>query len=1190
MKKALLFMFLVLMGAMWSSVDARWVIGDRKTADEIKVGDTIVIEQSSRTTYLGYYIQATNSDAGVEVLSGTGVDDAAMIVVEEGPADLRTGEPTVLLRLLATDMYIGTTYWTGGGCGVVADPANAGNFLILSCAEDIPWSTTVAWAETTTLRPGMEGMDEISNWRTNTNTGGRGSDENSVGFAYSTSETTTNYLGFWYSTEPDLIIWQYTDTNQWNVYEATYEKEPKDDLATIIDQYTSNTDVEFIAGTDPGYYDAEKVDAYNQTLEEALVISVTEGLSDDEYQAAIDKLKAAYNDAYNSKVPITDGYYFIVNGFSQFLDNFGVEKAAYIDASVPSLKYKTFDSENIDFVFKLTKSEEENEFFVQSYANDLYVGKGTVWYNSPPAITEDPEEPQNIRSRYTGLWFWSSSTYQRTSYTPFASHTPTASDSQGTLTTWGLWDDIATTVSHSNLWYFRAITAEQMAAFANKKVQTERDAELTEKVQEAKDLYAKLFNLIPDYDKPLITRASGGYDVTPDADNQITFSTIRHQGLAKSDMYAFLIDGDSSTYMQGSGYITIKLDEPKQYVTFVYDTRGGTDEQIQWGFEERPKVVSIYGRNSLEGDSLYGQPIFSNVDMSEIAPHTFNLGRPVNMIAYQVSLNYKGSTYFTLSEFQIYEANVDEATSQYYTTAGLSTVADAMNNLASAKLLIAKAGTSTEADIQELEQAISSVRALYADTTELIALIDKAQGLIDNVTVGENFGQVATEEAKTTLSNAIVSAREQGLKDNMTRDDVVNATNSLSAAITAFMAQIKSIEEGKWYFIISADDTDGSLINGKAIYASGFAESSALRAGKVVDGQPNYTYDPYSMWRFIKAGDGGYYVQNMGTGFYMPGGATSGTTAGQSYTRTISYTIDLNDNGSFYFQPNVNNSRGNVLGLTAPTEEAEYVNVTFMENAATAAWTFIEIDPEETGAIVISDYSYNVMDVMALPYNYSGVADFNEDCHVLGIKKMTYDEATDITTIDFYEKDSVAANEPAFLYFGNVANESEDFELILPFPTEVVDQLQPANGLYGMLHPEDIAEGIGYSSGKELIVAPEGGTGISAHTGAIDPKYYTGEVTGVATTLTLTVKGLKWPSAILGDVNGDGDVNSADVTAIYSYIETGEASGIELSVADVNGDGDVNSADATATYDIISGSATGGSPKYVAPDSEAKAE
>ncbi len=54
-----------------------------------------------------------------------------------------------------------------------------------------------------------------------------------------------------------------------------------------------------------------------------------------------------------------------------------------------------------------------------------------------------------------------------------------------------------------------------------------------------------------------------------------------------------------------------------------------------------------------------------------------------------------------------------------------------------------------------------------------------------------------------------------------------------------------------------------------------------------------------------------------------------------------------------------------------------------------------------------------------------------------------------------------------------------------------------------------------------------------------------------------------------GDVNHDGDVNSADVVAIYAYIIEGDASGYTKEAADVDGSGDVNSADVVAVYDII---------------------
>ena len=59
------------------------------------------------------------------------------------------------------------------------------------------------------------------------------------------------------------------------------------------------------------------------------------------------------------------------------------------------------------------------------------------------------------------------------------------------------------------------------------------------------------------------------------------------------------------------------------------------------------------------------------------------------------------------------------------------------------------------------------------------------------------------------------------------------------------------------------------------------------------------------------------------------------------------------------------------------------------------------------------------------------------------------------------------------------------------------------------------------------------------------------------------------PVSMLGDVNGDGFVTSADVTAIYDVMLGNDNQ--FASTADVNGDGYVTSADVTAVYDILLG-------------------
>ena len=100
MKKFLLFLALALTGAMWNSVDARWVLGEQKNASQIQVGDTIVLEFCTLESFLGRYLAGSK-------LTATGVlADENIYLVEEGPLDVRTGTPTILLKQRETNSYL----------------------------------------------------------------------------------------------------------------------------------------------------------------------------------------------------------------------------------------------------------------------------------------------------------------------------------------------------------------------------------------------------------------------------------------------------------------------------------------------------------------------------------------------------------------------------------------------------------------------------------------------------------------------------------------------------------------------------------------------------------------------------------------------------------------------------------------------------------------------------------------------------------------------------------------------------------------------------------------------------------------------------------------------------------------------------------------------------------------------------
>ena len=58
---------------------------------------------------------------------------------------------------------------------------------------------------------------------------------------------------------------------------------------------------------------------------------------------------------------------------------------------------------------------------------------------------------------------------------------------------------------------------------------------------------------------------------------------------------------------------------------------------------------------------------------------------------------------------------------------------------------------------------------------------------------------------------------------------------------------------------------------------------------------------------------------------------------------------------------------------------------------------------------------------------------------------------------------------------------------------------------------------------------------------------------------------------VIGDVDGNGRVTIADVTALIDYLLSGNSEGINPETADVDGDGQINVADVTALIDIILG-------------------
>ena len=59
------------------------------------------------------------------------------------------------------------------------------------------------------------------------------------------------------------------------------------------------------------------------------------------------------------------------------------------------------------------------------------------------------------------------------------------------------------------------------------------------------------------------------------------------------------------------------------------------------------------------------------------------------------------------------------------------------------------------------------------------------------------------------------------------------------------------------------------------------------------------------------------------------------------------------------------------------------------------------------------------------------------------------------------------------------------------------------------------------------------------------------------------------PSVKIGDVNNDGEVTIADVSALIDYLLSNDSTGLNMTAADVNGDTEVTIADVSALIDML---------------------
>ncbi len=666
---------------------------------------------------------------------------------------------------------------------------------------------------------------------------------------------------------------------------------------------------------------------------------------------------------------------------------------------------------------------------------------------------------------------------------------------------------------------------------------------------EAATVYGNLFYLSDD--AALIKEVNTKEDGTNQMWSNCTWTTID----SSNDNYSYnaefiedgynllgtLIDNDASTYWHSdpnsfnlnanAGYLQIDLKSDNVSTFKIKLDRRNDLYNGSYRHGVTPTGLVIYGTN----DATVGTDVNSDMaSWTEICtvsgipaqnstdfPFYSGLITPSQPYRYlRAKLLPRVNAYVTFAEFQVYggtqESDLyDKTTSQYYSITGMKEAADKMNTVLASVQQKLKDGSATVADGEELKSALEAVMALYQDRNGLEELVKKAETLIENTTTGDYFGQLEDETLLESLEEAANAAK---VTTNST-EEFNTLWSNLENGIEAVYDGIKSVEEGKWYYILSATSDDDSApanyygardeVKGAALYVLGtdkgedegsYNAGHQLRWGMDDIKGKDRAEDIDAIWRFVPVPDSlnlgkrVYYIQNMRTGLYV----------GNVCTTSNDYYLYQRFTPQPYKVEFIGSEQFNIIAMA---DKREGQRVSFGNNARQvrlddiasafnnrASFTFEEFDIEENPLIHMS-VENNSANIVTLPFEVTDFGSISENAaanvHAYGIHSQPSE-----TSIGLVEKNDIAAGEPFILVVGDTTQYVADttkVEVYFPAPTELVTEADTVNGLVGAMNGATLsAAGFGYFNNTGLFVTDSlKSVSISSHSGYINSNFIT---------------------------------------------------------------------------------------------------
>lgn len=938
------------------------------------------------------------------------------------------------------------------------------------------------------------------------------------------------------------------ERTSWSIWTA-HKNTPKDMVELLLDEI-AGTELNFTIGEGPGYYTQSIVDAWN-ALHTRAINSITQDLSDAEYEALYAELNDAFANIQTAVNPVVEGYYYIVSGLSAFAEQHDGQKMAMYGNTSTAPGWKAWKEADYAFLWKIAPKGEG--WSVKNVLYDAYMhGASATGLSQACSMAASTDRVITFTPIGEGKWNFKDN-YSGASY--HANGHGGGAGNGSNIVTWN------GGVESASAWELVPVTDQEYIQGAiNAHAQIVIKEKLSGLITEAGKLYDNLFVSTYDVTKPLITRADDSAELGDPA-NQFFYNRKEGSGEGR---YAALIDGIIESKKNDAGTAYTMYDENGDWAYFHGCWSGtiATDNAyknyskdfLQIDLSETPVQNFVY-RSVPRCDNTNGQPTQLGVYVTNDTTGFYNatdqwtrvatiyptvLGRmqwytspqvsldqPYKYVRFVIEATSNGVRYAVLAEFNMYEATTNEELSQYYYAAGMRDAADnlkAVNDRVSAAV---EAGTATEDMITELRAAIDAVKALYADPTELKALIAEAPDYIEKATVGENYGNIKTQETIDALTTAYAAASEFNLEGAVNKSALDVVTNNLKSAKNALLNDMVTPEAGKWYSINNMCTGEGkdAWINA-SIYATGVAEGNALSwSNEGLEGKAT------ALWRFVPVEDAEkpntVYIQNMATGMFI--GAEAGnnklSTATTLSTTPVPYVFTFVGGDSTAIVPASNTAK---TGLHAAAAGKQIVGWYYSDNTA-SLWTFEEQELEGVAIPVAEGLNAKV-----LPFAVEDIAELNDAYKFYAISNI---ETVDgVSTISLYEKASFAAGEPFFIEVPVIEVGDDDDpienEILVETPADLVTTAGTSNGLVGVFANTTLLAGMGIAGADGEWTACAAGATVGGQVGYIDIAKFSAPVEGVTVAKTIVIEGLEGTPTAVGSINAETAVKV--VKGIYT--------------------------------------------------------